>query len=388
MMKQLLLVLFLVAQVALPLTGGAAMAEETKIPVSDKFAEIEKLLKEKNFEAALSAATKATQENPNSGQAFFLLGRTQFYREQDAAAQVALDKAIELIPSFADAWFFRGLIFVQTNQPDRARTDFEKATQLNPQEPKYWFELGKLNERAGKGEAATLALEKVVLLDPKRAAAWFALGTLASEKGDNAKAAEMWEKTLQIDPKYVDAHWNLGVHHQLRGDPKISLSHFLVVFEQRPQDLEAVKKLVQAYYRLEDFKNANSYRTRFLEVVAKSDDPKIRGMKEFCFDQFDASGGRFFAYESIEKKGDIFYWFTFKLVNNDGKIIKTINLETSSYLKERGLLFILGKNEGASHCTFNVAFKEMPPYSELKQLILKANNGQLEVAASSTPSAQ
>jgi tetratricopeptide (TPR) repeat protein len=387
-MKQFPFVLLLVVAVSLPVTCGNAISEENKIVSSDKFPEIEKLLKEKNFEAALSAVTKVTQENPSSGMAFFLLGRTQFYREQDADAKAAFDKTIELIPSFAEAWFFRGLTFVYMNQPDSARSDFEKASQLNPKEPKYWFELGKLNERTEKDKAATLALEKVVLLDPKWAEAWFALGTIASGKGDNAKAAEMWEKALEVDPKYVNAHWNLGIHHQLRGDPKMSLSHFLAVFEQCSQDIEAVKKIIQAYYRLEDFKNANVFRTKLLELITKSDDPKILGMKEFCFDQFDASGGKFFAYESIEKKGDLFYWLTFKLVNDEGKIIKTINLETSNILKEQGFLFVLGQNEGSTHYTFNVAFKEMPPYSELKQLILKANNGQLKVGASSSPSSK
>jgi len=364
--------------------GISARADEPQAGPVDKFPEISKLLKEKNFEAALIAATKATQENPASGQAFFLLGRTQFYREQDAASQAAFSKAIELSPSLAEAWFFRGLTFVYSQQPGKAQSDFEKATQLNPQESKYWFELGKLHERGEKNDAATLALEKAVSLDPKRPQAWFALGTLASDRGDNAKAAEMWEKALQLDPKYVDANWNLGVHHQLRGDPKVSLSHFLTVLELRPQDMEATKKAVQAYYRLEDYDNAKAYRTKLIELITKSDDPKIRGMKEFCFDQFDASGGRFFAYETLEKKSGLFYWFTFKLVDSEGKVVKSINLETNDYMKEQGWAFILGQTVGSTHYTFDNSFKEMPSYPELKKLVLKANSGQLEIAASSS----
>lgn len=364
--------------------GGSAWIEETKPEPPEKYAEILKLLKERNLETALAAAIKATQENPTSGQAFFLLGRTQFYREQDAASQAAFNKAIELSPSFAEAWFFRGLTFVYSQQPGKAQSDFEKATQLNPQESKYWFELGKLHERGGRNDAATMSLEKAVSLDPKRAQAWFALGTLASDRADSAKAAEMWEKALQLDPKYVDAHWNLGVHHQLRGDPKVSLSHFLTVLELRPQDVEAAKKVVQAYYRLEDYDKAKAYRTKLLGLIAKSDDPKIRGMKEFCFDQFDASGGRFFAYETIEKKSGLFYWFTFKLVDLEGKVVKSINLETDDYMKEQGWAFILGQTVGSTHYTFDTSFKEMPSYPELKKLVITANSGQLTVAASSS----
>lgn len=383
MMRSLSLVWIAVPPVV-TLTGISVRAEGPQIESAEKYPEILKLLKDKNFEAALIAATKATQENPTCGQAFFLLGRTQFYREHDAPAQAAFSKAIELSPALAEAWFFRGLTFVYTQQPGKARSDFEKATTLNPEEPKYWFELGKLHERSGKNEAATIALEKAVSLDPKRAQAWFALGTLASDRKHYSQAAEMWEKTLQLDPKYVDAHWNLGVHHQLRGDPKASLAHFLTVLELRPQDVEAAKKVLQAYYRLEDYDNAKASRARLLELISKSNDPKIRGMKEFCFDQFDATGGRFFAYEVIEKKGGLFNWFIFRLVDSEGNVIKSINLETDDYMKAQGWAFILGQTVGGIHCTLNAGFRAMPAYPELKKLVLKANNGELKVAASSS----
>jgi tetratricopeptide (TPR) repeat protein len=374
---------------ALPaLAGITVSAEETKACPTEQYPEISMLLNEKNFEAALLKATKAIQENPKSGQAFFLLGRTQFYRGQDAAALEAFGKAIERSPSLAEAWFFRGLTFVYMRQPNKAQSDLEQAIRLSPQESRYWFELGKLHERAGMNDAATTALEKAVSLDPNRAQAWFALGTLASEKGGHAKACEMWEKALLTDPKYADAHWNLGIHHQLRGDPKASLSHFLSVLELRPQDVEAAKKVLQAYYRLEDYENAKASRARLLDLIARSGDPKIRGMKEFCFDQFDASGGRFFAYETMEKKGGLFHWFTFKLADSEGNVIKSINLETDDYMKDQGWAFILGQTVGSTHCTFDAAFRQMPSYPELKKLVLKANNGELRVAASSSSQAQ
>jgi tetratricopeptide (TPR) repeat protein len=378
-------VCFLAVPSLMAAAGGAAWAEAPRTEPAETYPEILKLLKEKNFEAALSAATKATQENPTSGQAFFLLGRTQFYREQDASAQAAFTKAIELAPSLAEPWFFRGLIFVYAHQPEKAQADFEKATQLQPLEAKYWYELGKLHERGGRNGEATVALEKAVSLDPKRAQAWFALGTLAAEGGDHAKAVASWEKVLLLDPKYVDAHWNLGLHHQLRGDPKVSLAHFLTTLELRPQDVEAAKKVVQAYYRLEDYDNAKAARTRLLDLIATSDDPKIHGMKEFCFDQFEASGGRFFAYETIEKKDGLFYWFTFRLANAEGKVVKSINLETDDYIKEQGWGFLLGQTVGSTHYTFAAGFKAMPAYPELKRMVLKANLGQLEVVASSSP---
>jgi hypothetical protein len=148
--------------------------------------------------------------------------------------------------------------------------------------------------------------------------------------------------------------------------------------------VEGVKKLVQAYYRLEQYRDAEAYRTKLLELVGRSPDPAVRGMKEFCFDQFDVKDGRFFAYETIDKKGDLVYWYRFKL-ERGGKFVKSINLETSSYAKERGVAFLLGQNVGRAHSTFDVAFPAMPPYPELRRLVLKAHAGELRVGASSTP---
>jgi tetratricopeptide (TPR) repeat protein len=349
------------------------------------FQEIENLLKEKKYEAALAAATNATQEYPKSSKAYFLLGRTHFYKEEDSAAKDALDKAINLDSTIADAWFFRGLIYAYGEQITLARPDFETAIRLNPQDPKYWFEFGKLAARTRKVDEAIASFRKVIDLDPKSAPAWFSIGTLASVKGEHARAVNMWQKALEIDSTYAIAHYNLGVHNQLRGDPEIALKHFLAVFELNPGDAEGIKKVIQAYYRLEDFEKAGAYRLRLLNLIATSKDPAIRNMKEFCFDQFDSPGGVFFAYESLKKDQEFGYRFTFKLVR-DERVIKTINLESSGVLREQGVQFVLGQNEGVTHKTFDVYFKSLPPHPELKKLVLEADAGRITSSISSIPS--
>jgi tetratricopeptide (TPR) repeat protein len=367
--------------ILLPLASPARAAAS-----QDSFPDVERHLREKNFRDALPAALLATQEHPRSARAFLLLGRTQFYLEHDEEALAALNRSIELDPQAPEAWFFRALLFAYGRKAELALSDFEKATQLDPTQPRYWLELGRHSERFGNSSRARAAFERVVALDPKSAAGWFALGSLASDAGEHAKAAELWEKTLQVDPDYVDAHYNLGQHHQLRGDPKTALIHFLAVFERRPEDAEAAKKVVQAYYRLGDYQQAQIYREKLLALIAHSSDPKVRELKEFCFDQFDAPGGRFFAYERVKKSGDLFYWYTFKFTDPAGRVIRSINLESSAVIRERGVPFILGMDEGATHKNFGIAFKELPAYPVLKELVLKANAGQLTPSATTAPS--
>jgi tetratricopeptide (TPR) repeat protein len=350
----------------------------------NRYPEIRALLKADKYDAALAAAIEATDKHPDDATAFFLLGRTQFYRKNDDAALAAFTKVIALDPAFAEAWFYRGVVYRFTKQLDLARPDLEKSVALNPKDEKYWFELGQLEHSAKRNKEATVALEKAAGMNPKRTSTWFLLHSIAEGNGDYTNTADYMGKVLAIDPEQLSAHYNLALHHQLRGDANVAVTHFKVALKQTPDDLDVLRHLVQTYHRLEDFDNAQIYRTEFLARQAKSTDPKIRAMKEFCFDQFEVPGGKFFAYEKIEKSGSLFYWFTYKLVNPDGKIIKTINFESSEALKEEGLLFLLGSNEGAVHRNFGIVFKKMPTYPELKKWVLKVHRNEIAPGATTT----
>lgn len=358
---------------------GEPPADHVSTDQSDTYPLIDKLLKDDKFEDALAASTKATLDHPGSARAYFLLGKSHFYREQDEPAKAAFSKAIELRPSFAEAYFFRGLVF--NYGPDHAKrgVDFKSATELDPTKAKYWFELGKHYERQEKNEAAIPALERAAALDPKMASAWFALGTLASYRNEHERARLMWEKTLDIEPKHANAHYNLGQHHQLRGDAKVSLTHFLASLENKPDNVETAKKIVQAYYRLEDYEKAGIYRLKMFDLITRSADPTIRSMKEVCVDQFNVPGGRFFVFETVSKDASFFNWFTFKLVNEKGDIVKRINLEMNKALGEP--IMLLGQNEGKVHTNFGIGFAVLPAYPALKELVLQAHDGKLKAAA-------
>lgn len=282
---------FSLALLAAHAYAAPAALEPNQAVKSASFPEIEKLLKEKKFDDALAAANKATQDFPSSAHAFHILGKVHFYRGQDAAARTAYDKAIALNPTFADAIFARGLTYNFGGTPGAGRADFERAVQLNPNDARYWAELGILEYRAGKMEAAAAALDKSIKLNPKQAKAWFYLGTLAWNRAEQAQAAVMWKNALDLDPTMLEAQWNMGVHHYLHGDAQLALTHFQAVLAQKPNDIDVVKKIIQAYYRLENYDQAAVYRLKLLDLIAKSPDPAMRAIKEFCFHRQGPSPG-------------------------------------------------------------------------------------------------
>lgn len=374
----------LAVSLALVLTDGVAADAAAQATAAENFPVLEQLLKDRKLDEALVAAQSVTHTSPNSAHAFFLLGRTLFYKERDDAARAAFDKALALRPNFAEANFFRGLTFNYGPDPEQARSDFESAARLQPDEAKYWFELGKLNQKAGKHTVARQNFDKALQHDPTHASAMFYLGGLASDRGEHALAAQLWERSLALKPDSIETRLNLGQYHQSYGDPKKSLEHYLAVAAIEPDDVNVLKKVMQAYYRLGDLEAAQPYRRTLLDVIASSKDSETRAIQEFCFDQFDVANGRFYVYETVAKEGPLFYWYTFKLVDKHGAVIKTINLESSAVLKDMDTVFMLGQNEGPVHITYGVAFKSLPEYLELKKLVLQANEGKLKPAASST----
>lgn len=209
-------------------------------------------------------------------------------------------------------------------------------------------------------------------------------GLAAARAGDHGRAAELWENAVAADPKNVDALYNLGQHHQLRGDAAAQLRFFLAAHQLAPRDVEILKKVVQSHYRLSQLDQAAPFKQQLVGIVKASPDPKVASMKEFCIDQFTVDAGTFFVYETIEPKGDLHYLLRFRLMAGN-KMIRSINVESSAVLKERGLVAVLGQHQDGRHSTFRVGWKVLPPYPELKKIVLEAHAGKLPVGASLSP---
>jgi tetratricopeptide (TPR) repeat protein len=348
---------------------------------------IEALLDEKRYAEAYAAARNAAANNPKDARVHIFHGRSAFYAQKDAEAAHALDRALELDPGSAAAHFYRGVVAMYAHQDKLAEAHYAHAARLEPTNARYWFELGTERERMNQDAAALDAHTRCLQNHPEtklEAQAQFAIGSIEYERGHYDIGVRAWTRVLELDPSYVDAYFNLGQHHQLRGDARKAHEYFSEALKRAPRDAKILAKVIQAHYRLGELEQASPVRKQLLEVIATSKEPETRAMKEFCFDQFTDGDDRIYAYESIQKKGELVYWYTFR-VERKGKLIKTIQLERSDVLDEMGVAFVLGADEAGVHHTFGVAFKKLPAYADLKELVLKAHHGKLSSGAASRP---
>ena len=143
--------------------------------------------KEKGFEDAVQALTKASEIGPtelavwaNLADAYMKLASTKTGADFDAAAQkglAAYAKAIELKPEDAATHNNYALALVQAKKIPDAQAELTKAAQLDPTNAgKYYYNLGAVLTNANQGDAAVEAFQKAIAADPNYAEAYYQYG--------------------------------------------------------------------------------------------------------------------------------------------------------------------------------------------------------------------
>jgi tetratricopeptide (TPR) repeat protein len=311
------------------------------------------------------------EKAPATAKTLHRIGLGHFYLEEDAKAKAAFARAAELDPKDPEHVFMLGVVQMYSD-PVAATATMRKAIEIGPADARFRFELGRLLARQERYDEALAALLDACRLDPKHAEAHLQAATLFLGAGRDEEALAHLRSAVEADETLLDAWYNLGqVHYNGRRFEK-SLEAWTKAAELAPDDFQLRTKLVQAHYALGRYADAEPHRKRVLELR-----PKDR--TEFCFDQFDAGANRVFAYETFDKGGDLYSHFVFKVTDPKGEISRTVNLESSAVIREMGAMYILCANlPGGEHRNYGIQWKEMPPYGKLKELVVKAANGELD----------
>lgn len=344
----------------------------------------QKLLKE------LSAAAQAKDRDAET---LVLLGRTQFYLEDDAAAALSLDEAIKLNPADADAQFYRGIVARQLNELDPAIRFFKKSVELEPGTARVWSELGATLAAVEKFDEAIAALQKAIALDPKDAWSLSLAGRLMLEQGKGKEGVVLLEKSLELDPSDTQNTYNVALHYQLNGNPKRALELFERVAKTDPNDWHTLSKLVQLHQALGDLPARDRRRAEVFKLYKAGKTDAKR--PEFCREQFELEGQRVMVFESFELQGERAVRYSFRVVALPAeKLSRVISLGsydfTTQYMRESGQLkpnerawHLDGYFPDNSHDTYGIFTKE-PTYEETRAMVVEVLEGKLKASSSST----
>lgn len=325
--------------------------------------------------AMIREGIEKLEKEPVSAAGLHRIGLGYFYLEDDAKAKLAFEGAARLEPRNAEHVYMLGVMQKYSDMAAAALT-MRKAIELDPKDPRFRVELGDILSFQKRSDEALASYFEACRLDPSNTRAHYQAGCLLVDAGKDDEALAHYGKAVEADPRCVDAWYNAAQLHYNHGRFDRALDAWAKAAELAPDDFQTQTKLVQALYALGRYADAEPFRKRVLELR-----PKDRA--EFCFDQFDLDGNRVFAYETFDTSGDFYYLFTFKVTDPKGKILKTVNLESSAVIREQGGMYILGADLPDGHETYSPGWAARPPYPELKALVLKAVRGELEAGARS-----
>jgi tetratricopeptide (TPR) repeat protein len=272
--------------------------------------------------------------------------RVAIEKEKDPAA---LNKAladlgalIDRRPGQADAHYARGWVLSRLGQTDGSVADYDKALELDKQFADAAYNAGVVLARAGKPQDAVVR----------------------------------FDRALNADPKHVDAAYNAGQSYYDVKDFAKAVDRWTTASRLAPDDFDAAKKIVQAYMALGNEAEAMRAREKVLALKKAGKDPRLAQMKSYVFDQFDVGRYHIYVYEAFDTSGDLAYVYQFQVTEND-RPIGSINLETSTVVRDLGVPYLLGMDKGGSHTTFNdKSWKTLPTYKTVKEeaaKIIQAN---------------
>lgn len=168
---------------------------------SDWIAESYYLQSQANLPAALEAAKRATEIDPEFGFAWTRVAELHFSFGRIPQAKEALEKGVQLSPRNPAAHALLGFLFAAENKINQAKGAFENAMAIDGALGNAWLGRGLCLIRQGKDEDGRRDLQVAAALEPNRAFFHSYLGKAFSNDGNEPKARLELERAKKLDPR-------------------------------------------------------------------------------------------------------------------------------------------------------------------------------------------
>lgn len=179
--------------------------------------------------AAMSAAEAACTTQPQSADAWFLLGAARHRAGVPEAALAAFERAAALVPGASAIANARAAVLGELGRPADARAVLEAFLSLGqPHDPQVLVNLAIALEALGETDAAAgrygdaLAIARTAN-HPSVLPALLNLGALLMRQGRHADALPIHRELVARAPGVADAHFNLAENYLALGAPEESL---------------------------------------------------------------------------------------------------------------------------------------------------------------------
>lgn len=175
-------------------------------------------------------------------------GTDLFSKQKFDQAITELEKATQEDPESAKAHYMLALSYEATNKLDKAKGEYEQAIKLDPKDPNYHYNLAILHKRKGTTDKAIAELEKSVELSKDFVGARVVLAELYSNTKKFDEAVAQYDYLLKLKPFGLDlsqTNVKLGLVYVAAGQKAKATAAFNKALELNPENADAKKNLGQ-----------------------------------------------------------------------------------------------------------------------------------------------
>jgi adenylate cyclase len=162
---------------------------------------------ERFLSKAEELAGKALKLDPQSPDAYLLMGVVHNWKREHDEAIACAQTAIRLDPNFARAHALLGQVLHYAGRNDEALIPLRQAMRLDPHCPDLYFHfLGQSYFMLGRYPQACAEFEKRILLNPSTDISRVMLAACYGHLGRVEDARNQWRQALEINPRYSFEH--------------------------------------------------------------------------------------------------------------------------------------------------------------------------------------
>jgi len=171
-------------------------------------------------------------------------------------AVTAYTKAVENNPEFAAAYRNRGIAYTNLGKHNQAILDYNKAIKINPKQAAAYNNRGTAYGNLGKFSQAIPDFNKAIQLYPQDAEAHYNRGLSYEQLGNYNQAIKNYNKSIEINPNHSNAYNNIGVAYYKLGNFNQAIMSFNEAIKINPQDAETHYNKGLSYLSLENYNQA------------------------------------------------------------------------------------------------------------------------------------
>ena len=308
----------------------------------------ELLDKQNKFEEIINSI-KESDESSYTATEFYYLGLAYFRLQNDDEAQKYFKIAIQKAPEFINSYFYLAGSYYYTNNFSEAIDNYLKCIEVDKKDSKSYQMLGLIFE----------------------------------QQGDYKTALDYYSNFYKIE-KSAEAAYNMAYLFYEMKEYKKAMPYAKEYLKSNKDSFTMTNLMILILYSNGKYKNAAKYEEQLRTIWNQSTDESIKSQPFFIINSFLYDKYEIDVYEKFDLSGNFYYPLTCN-VKQDGKIVKTVNLEYDALTAELGTPYLLGIDElnPKKHITTNIGFSKYPEFPDFIKFVKLAVDNKLDISASS-----